>query len=109
MFPWVAAVPVVGVLFLGLGGAVLSGLLAIADLLVLVLLHVSGHEFPRTIVGEWQSHLSVYSAARAAIFITGILLCHLSLYRLLQRRLNREFAGHQETAQRYREARDAAN
>jgi len=109
VLPWIAAIPVVGMLFLGVPGAVLTCFLAALGLGTMFILHFTGHEFPETVPQEWRSLAFILSASLAVIFISGIVVCHLSLYRLSQRRLRYELRRHRQTAQRYREARDAAN
>ena len=109
LMPWIAAIPVVGMLFLGVRGAILTCFLATLGLVTMLSLHLSGHVFPETVVGEWRTLAPIFSGGLCVIFITGIALCHSSLYRLSQHRLQRELLRHHQTAQRYREARDAAN
>ena len=109
VIPWIASIPVIGMLFLGVRGAILTCLLATAGLLTMLLLYLSGHEFPQTVVGEWRSLAFIFSAALCVIFISGAVLSHLSLYDLSQRRLKLELMRHQQTTARYRQARDAAN
>ncbi|MDP6430448.1 MAG: HAMP domain-containing sensor histidine kinase [Rhodospirillales bacterium] len=109
VIPWVAAIPVVGMLFIGVPGAILTCFLATLGLLTMLALHLSGHEFPQTVVAEWRSVAFILSASLCVIFISGIVLCHLSLYRLSQRRLQHELRRHQQTTARFRQARDAAD
>ena len=71
----------------------------------MLIIHMSGHEFPQTVVGEWQS----FSTSLCVIFVSGIVLAHLSLYRMSQRRLQIELMRHQQTTARFRQARDSAN
>jgi len=109
LIPWIASIPVVGMLFLGVRGAILTCLLATAGLLTMLLLYLSGHEFPQTLVGQWHSLAFIFSASLCVIYISVIVLCHLSLYRLSQRRLQLELMRHQQTTARFRQARDTAN
>jgi len=92
---WIAAIPVVGMLFLGGPGAILSCLLATLGLGTMLILYFVGHEFPETVPEEWRSLAFILSASLCVIFISGIVLCHLSLYRLSQRRLQVELLRHQ--------------
>ena len=109
LIPWIASIPVVGMLFLGVRGAILTCLLATAGLLTMLLLYLSGHEFPQTVVGEWHSLTFIFSASLCVMYISSIVLCHLSLYRLSQSRLQVELMRHQQTTAQFRQARDAAN
>jgi signal transduction histidine kinase len=96
-------------LFLGVRGAILTCLLATAGLLTMLLLYLSGHEFLQTVVGEWHSLTFIFSASLCAMYISSIVLCHLSLYRLSQSRLQVKLMRHQQTTAQFRQARDAAN
>lgn len=109
IIPWIASIPVVGMLFLGVRGAILTCLLATIGLLTMLFIHMSGHEFPQTVVGEWQSLAFIFSTSLCVIFVSGIVLAHLSLYRMSQRRLQIELMRHQQTTARFRQARDSAN
>ncbi|MBT5037403.1 MAG: hypothetical protein HOM52_02735 [Rhodospirillaceae bacterium] len=109
VIPWIAVIPVVGMLFLGLRGALLTSVLAAFGILTMLLLHFGGHAFPQTITAEWQPLAFIISATLSVIFVSGIVLCHLSLYWLAQRRLQSELVRHRQTAARFRAARDAAN
>lgn len=109
IIPWIAAIPVVGMLFLGARGAVLTSILAALGILTMLLLHFSGHEFPQTITTEFQPLTFIVSVSLSLIFISGLVLCHLSLYWLSQRRLHFELVRHRQTTARFRAARDAAN
>ena len=109
IMPWIASIPVVGMLFLGVRGAILTCLLATFGLLTMLLLYWLDHEFPQTVMGEWRTLAFVFSGALCVIFISGIVLCHLSLYRLSQHRLQLELVRHQQTTARFRQARDMAN
>ena len=106
---WITAIPVVGMLFLGGPGAILTCLLATLGLGTMLILYFVGHEFPETVPEEWRSLAFILSASLCVIFISGIVLCHLSLYRLSQRRLQVELLRHQRTTARFRQARDAAD
>lgn len=109
VIPWIATIPVVGMLFLGVRGAVLTCILASLGILTMLLLHFSGHDFPQTVVAELNPLAFIVSASLCIIFVSGIVLCHLSLYWLSQRRLQLELVRHRQTAARFRAARDAAN
>ena len=109
IIPWIAAIPVVGMLFLGVRGAVLTSGLAVLGILTMLLMHFSGHEFPQTITEGFQPLAFIVSATLSLVFISGIVLCYLSLYWLSQRRLYLELARHRQTTARFRAARDAAN
>ena len=82
--PWIMALPMAGMLYLGFRGAYSTSALALAGVLVLLALEMSGHVFANPIPADWQTAMLITSIGLCIIFNTGIAFFHVRLNTLAQ-------------------------
>jgi len=85
--PWIATIPILGTLYLGLRGAYPSTLIAAIGLLALFVLHWLGRDFDDPIPADWRDTVLMASIGLCILFNTGVLFLHTSLYQSAQRAL----------------------
>ena len=83
--PWLAAMPMVGMLYLGFRGALSTSALAAAGLLAFYALHLSGHAFPNPLPASGMDTMLFASIGLAVAFTTGIAILHVTLQNLSRR------------------------
>ena len=77
--PWIMALPMVGMLYLGFRGAYSTSALALAGILILFALDMSGHVFANPISQPWQTAMLITSIGLCIAFNTGIAFFHVRL------------------------------
>ena len=85
--PWIATIPILGTLYLGLRGAYPSTLIAAIGLLALFVLHWLGRDFDDPIPADWRDTVLMASIGLCILFNTCVLFLHTSLYQSAQRAL----------------------
>jgi hypothetical protein len=83
--PWIATIPILGMLYLGLRGAYSTTLIAAIGVSILFALHLLGHGFDDPIPVEWRNSVLMASIGLCILFNTGILFLHAGLYQIAQR------------------------
>ncbi|MBT7292534.1 MAG: PAS domain-containing sensor histidine kinase [Rhodospirillaceae bacterium] len=80
--PWIMALPMVGMLYLGFRGAYSTSALALAGVLILLALDLFGQSFANPISPPGQTIMLITSIALCIIFNTGIAFFHVRLNNL---------------------------
>jgi len=108
LLPWVAAIPVVGMFYLGREGLLVTGAIELVGLAGLAALDLAGHTFPQPVPDEWVNAAYLFSTALAVLLATGMALAFVSVYDLARRRLRLEVRRHRRTAADHRAALETA-
>jgi PAS domain S-box-containing protein len=85
--PWFTALPMAGMLYIGVSGIYPTSLLALAGLTILLVVDRTGHVFANPVPAAWQMPMLMASMALCIVFNTGIALLHVRLNRLSQEQL----------------------